>query len=48
MSLYPAIPAIIGAGVMLFYPLTNRMMVDIEKDLNERRRKSGDQEPDKA
>ncbi|MEJ2354840.1 MAG: MFS transporter, partial [candidate division WOR-3 bacterium] len=48
MSLYPAIPAIIGAGIMLLYPLTNQMMVDIEKDLNERRRKSGDQEPDKA
>jgi glycoside/pentoside/hexuronide:cation symporter, GPH family len=46
MSLYPAIPAIIGAGIMLLYPLTNQMMVDIEKDLNERRRKSGDQEPD--
>ncbi len=46
MSLYPAIPAIIGAAIMLFYPLTNQMMVDIEKDLNERRRDSGDQEPD--
>jgi GPH family glycoside/pentoside/hexuronide:cation symporter len=44
MSLYPAIPAIIGAGIMLFYPLTNKMMVDIEKDLNDRRRKSGEQE----
>jgi GPH family glycoside/pentoside/hexuronide:cation symporter len=48
MSIYPAIPAIIGAAIMLFYPLTNQMMVDIEKDLNERRRKSGDQEPDEV
>ncbi|MBN1695740.1 MFS transporter [candidate division WOR-3 bacterium] len=44
MSLYPAIPAIIGAGVMLFYPLTNKMMVDIEEDLNKRRNKSEKQE----
>jgi len=48
MSVYPAIPAIIGAAVMLFYPLTNKMMEDIEKDLNERRRKSGEQEPDRV
>jgi GPH family glycoside/pentoside/hexuronide:cation symporter len=48
MSLYPAIPALIGAGIMLFYPLTNKMMVDIEEDLNDRRRKSGEQEPDKT
>jgi GPH family glycoside/pentoside/hexuronide:cation symporter len=48
MSLYPAIPALIGAGVMLFYPLTNQMMVDIEKDLNDRRRKSEKQKPDKT
>jgi len=46
MSVYPAIPALIGAAIMVFYPLTNKMMVDIEKDLNERRRDSGEQEPD--
>jgi GPH family glycoside/pentoside/hexuronide:cation symporter len=44
MSLYPAIPALIGAGIMFFYPLTNKMLVDIEKDLNERRNKSEKQE----
>lgn len=43
MSLYPAIPALIGAGIMLFYPLSNKMLVDIEKDLNDRRRESGEQ-----
>jgi GPH family glycoside/pentoside/hexuronide:cation symporter len=48
MSFYPAIPAIIGAGIMLFYPLTNKMMVDIEKDLNDRRRKSEKQKPTKT
>jgi GPH family glycoside/pentoside/hexuronide:cation symporter len=48
VSLYPAIPALIGAGIMLFYPITNKMMVDIEKDLNDRRRKSEEQEPDKT
>ena len=48
MSIYPAIPAIIGAAIMLFYPLTNEMMVDIEKDLNDRRGKSERKEPDKA
>ena len=48
MSLYPAIPALIGAAIMLFYPLTNKMLVDIEKDLNDRRRESGEQEPGKS
>jgi GPH family glycoside/pentoside/hexuronide:cation symporter len=48
MSLYPTVPALIGAAIMLFYPLTNKMMVDIEKDLNDRRRKSGEQEADKT
>ena len=48
LSLYPAIPALIGACIMFFYPLTNKMMVDIEKDLNDRRRKSEEREPDKT
>lgn len=39
MSFYPAIFAIMGAGIMFFYPLTNKIMVDIEKDLNERRKR---------
>ena len=38
MSLYAAIPALIGAGIMFFYPLTNEKMVDIEKELNDRRK----------
>jgi glycoside/pentoside/hexuronide:cation symporter, GPH family len=48
MSVYPAVPALIGAAIMLFYPLTNKMLVDIEKDLNDRRRKAGELEPDKT
>jgi GPH family glycoside/pentoside/hexuronide:cation symporter len=48
ISIYPAIPALIGAGIMFFYPLTNKMLVDIEKDLNDRRRKSGEPETDKT
>ena len=48
MSLYPAIPALIGAGIMFFYPLSNKMLVDIEKDLNDRRRKTEEQKPDKT
>ena len=38
MSIYAAIPALIGAGIMFFYPLTNEKMVDIEKELNDRRK----------
>ncbi len=38
MSIYAAIPAIIGAGIMFFYPLTNQRMVEIEKELNARRK----------
>jgi len=37
MSLYPATLGAIGAALMLFYPLTNRMMVQIEQDLSVRR-----------
>ena len=43
MSLYAAIPAIIGALLMFFYPLSNRRMTMIEADLAERR---GRHEPD--
>ncbi len=38
MSWYAAIPAFLGAIIMIFYPLTNEMMVKIEKELNERRK----------
>jgi len=38
MSIYPAIFGVIGGLIMIFYPLTNKMMVKIEKDLTERRK----------
>ncbi|MDZ7373532.1 MAG: MFS transporter [candidate division KSB1 bacterium] len=38
MSFYPAIPGLVGAALMIFYPLSNRMMKKIEQDLAERRR----------
>ncbi len=37
MSVYPAIFGIIGGLIMLFYPLTNKMMEKIEEDLTARR-----------
>jgi len=37
MSFYPAIFGIIGVALMMFYPLTNKMMVKIEQDLIIRR-----------
>lgn len=40
MSFYSAIPALIGAGIMIFYPLTNKMMVEIEEELTARRKGS--------
>ncbi len=42
MSFYSAIPAVIGAAIMIFYPLSNKMMVKIEEELTTRR-KSRDQ-----
>jgi GPH family glycoside/pentoside/hexuronide:cation symporter len=38
MSFYPAIFGIIGGALMIFYPLNNRMMIQIEEDLTTRRR----------
>jgi len=38
MSFYAAIPAFIGAGIMIFYPLSNKMMVKIEEELTARRK----------
>jgi GPH family glycoside/pentoside/hexuronide:cation symporter len=37
MSVYPAIFGFIGVALMMFYPLTNKMMFKIEQDLIERR-----------
>lgn len=37
MSLYPAIAGIMGGALMLLYPLTNKMMLQIEADLTTRR-----------
>jgi glycoside/pentoside/hexuronide:cation symporter, GPH family len=37
MSLYPAIFGIIGGALMLLYPLSNKMMSQIEEDLASRR-----------
>lgn len=36
MSFYPAIFGIIGGAIMFFYPLSDKMMVTIEKDLTAR------------
>ncbi len=38
MSFYPAVIGIIGGLIMIFYPLTNKMMIKIEDDLTARRR----------
>ncbi len=37
MSFYPAVFGIIGGLIMIFYPLTNKIMVKIEEDLTARR-----------
>ncbi len=37
MSFYPAVFGIIGGLLMLFYPLTNKMMINIEEELTKRR-----------
>ncbi len=36
MTVYPAIFALIGGAIMVFYPMTDRMMVRIEDDLTAR------------
>ena len=41
MSFYPAIFAIIGMVIMWFYPLSNNKMMEIEKELTERRQSAG-------
>jgi len=39
ISVYAAIPALVGAAIMFYYPLTNEKMVEIEEKLNARRKK---------
>jgi glycoside/pentoside/hexuronide:cation symporter, GPH family len=39
MSFYPAVFGIAGGVIMLFYPLTNKVMVTIEEELTTRRNK---------
>jgi len=43
MSIFPAIAGIIAVALMVFYPLNNKMMVQIEKDLTARRKSSNSQ-----
>jgi len=40
ISIYAAVPALIGAALMIFYPLTNDAMIQIEKELTARRQKA--------
>jgi GPH family glycoside/pentoside/hexuronide:cation symporter len=42
VSLFPAIIGILGGALMLFYPLTNKMMIKIEEDLTARRAGNSD------
>lgn len=37
LSVYPAVIGVLGGLLMLFYPLTNKMMIKIEEDLTARR-----------
>lgn len=39
VSIYPAIPFLIGAGLLFFYEINKKMEVQIESDLKERRTK---------
>ncbi|MBN1996335.1 MFS transporter [candidate division KSB1 bacterium] len=38
MTIFPAIAGLIGSAVMLFYPLTNKKMIQVERELEERRK----------
>ena len=40
ISIYPAVFGIIGVLLMLFYPLTNKMMISMEQDLSVRRQET--------
>ena len=48
LTVYPAIFGILGGILMLFYPLTNKMMDNIETDLNERRELERNESPEPA
>ncbi len=48
MSVFPGLFGIIGGLLMLFYPLTNKMMDKIEVDLRERRQSDEDNAPELA
>ena len=37
MSVFPAIFGVIGGLLMVWYPLTNKQMIEIEEDLSKRR-----------
>ena len=37
VSIYPAIPFLMGVGLLFFYEINKKMEVQIETDLNERR-----------
>ena len=37
VSIYPAIPFLIGIGLLLFYEINKKMEVQIETELNQRR-----------
>ena len=39
VSIYPAIPFLIGIGLLFFYEINKKMEVQIESDLKERRKK---------
>lgn len=48
MTFYPAVFGIVGGLLMLFYPLTNKMMIHIEEDLTNRRQQVDDLSVEKA
>jgi len=41
MSFFPGLAALISAVIVFFYPLTDKRMLEIEKELNDRREKEG-------
>ena len=40
VSIYPAIPFLVGIALLFFYKINKNMEVTIEKDLEERRNKN--------
>jgi Na+/melibiose symporter-like transporter len=39
VSIYPAVPLLIGAGCLFFYPITKQMNIQMAEELAERRKK---------